>query len=85
MSNEKPIKQKAAEESQNLQQQIELGSRQVENAKALQIVDDTLKKDKDRKLQDRDLVNQMIGRAQMSNALTTFSMMATTIQLIKVK
>jgi len=85
MSNKKPIGQKAAEEHQNLQHQIELGSKQVENAKSLKNVDEVMQKDKDRNLQARDLVNQLVGRTQMANALAQFSNLAATTYLIEVK
>ncbi|OQW67459.1 MAG: hypothetical protein BVN35_20350 [Proteobacteria bacterium ST_bin11] len=81
MSNDKTAKQDALE----LQQQIELGSVQLENAKALQGIDEMQQKEKDKNLQDGYLVNQIIGRAQMANAMQNFSKMATISQLIKVK
>lgn len=62
MSDKKSIEQQAAEEHQNQQHQIELGSKQVENAKALQVIDASQNKEIANYTDDRDLANQLHGK-----------------------
>lgn len=62
MSDKKIIEQKAAKEHKNQQHQIELGTKQVENAKALQVIEDGQNKEVANYTDDRDLANQLHGK-----------------------
>jgi len=85
MKNDKSTDQQSAEKAQDIEHDKELGGTKVKNAKKLNLIDESLAKEKDIKSQGRDLINQLLGRTQMANALAQFSNLAATVYLKKVK